>query len=190
MGNNTLAPETLPGSFADMKIHESLPNMLIGKFEFDGKRGTVSDFKEMLAKKLQQPALAEPGENDDVEVTFASHNPAVVRFVDGRIELTISIAALRLMRQTHRNFQVIVRYKPACDSKGRLVLERDGYISLINVREQFLMRAVFAKIFPVNRPLPLVPKMLEEDPLLSYLTTGHCRIENGWLAVALVEKPE
>ena len=190
MGNNTLAPETLLGAVADLKIHESLPNLMIGRFEFEDKRGTVGEFKEMLAEKLRQPALTEPGEHDDIEVTFASHNPMVVRFVDGRIELTISIAALRLFRQTNRDFQVIVRYKPAYDSEGRLVLERDGYISLINVREQILMRTVFGKIFPVSRPLPLVPKILEDNPQFDYLTTGHCRIEKGWFALALVEKEE
>jgi len=187
---STPAPETLPGAFADLKIHESLPNLLFGRFEFEGKRGTVGEFKEVLAEKFRQPALAEPAENDDVEVTFASNNPVVVRFVDGRIELAISIAALRLGRKTHRDFQVIVRYKPALDSEGRLVLARDGYISLIDVREQFIIRAVFGKIFSVSRPFPLMPKMLEDDPQFHYLTTEHCRIEKGWFALALTAKPK
>ena len=189
----TPAPETLPGSFADCKVHESLPNLMIGRLEFEGKRGTVADFKAALAEKFRQPALAAPEENDHVEVTFASYNPVVVRFVDGRIELTISISALRLLRKTHRDFQVIVRYKPAYDAEGHLVLERDGYISLLdvpNVREQIVLRTVFAKIFPVSRPVPLVPKTLRENPQFDYLTTGHCRIEKGWLALALVEKGE
>jgi hypothetical protein len=190
LASHTPAPDTLPGSFADLKFHESLLNMLLGKLELEGKRGTVREFKEMLAEKFQQPGLSTPEENDHVEVMFAPYNPMVVRFVDGRIELTISLAALRLMGKMHRNFQVIVRYKPAYDSAGRLVLERDGYISLVNVREQFVMRATFGKIFPVSRPLPLVPKVLEDDPQFDYLTTGHCRIEKGWFALALVEKPE
>ena len=190
LAGNTPAPNTLPGSFADVKIHESLPNMLLGKLEFEGKRGTVAEFKEMLAEKFKQPGLTRPEENDHVDVTFAPYNPVVVRFVDGRVELTISIAALRLLGKTHRNFQVIVRYKPAYDSEGRLVLERDGYLSLINVREQFIMRAAFGKIFPVSRPFLLVPKLFETDEQYDYLTTGHCRIEKGWLALALVEKPE
>ena len=189
LASSTPAPETLPGSFADLKIHESLLNMLLGKLELEGKRGTVREFKEMLAEKFNQPGLAEPEENDHVEVMFASYNPMVVRFVDGRVELTISLSALRLMGKMHRNFQVIVRYKPAYDSAGNLVLERDGYISLINVREQFVMRATFGKIFPVSRPLPLVPKVLEDDPQFDYLTTGHCRLEKGWFALALIEKP-
>ena len=187
---STPPPETLPGAFADLKIHESLPNLLLGSLEFEGKRGTVGEFKEMLAEKFRQPALAEPGERDDVEVTFASHNPMAVRFVDGRVELTISIAALRILRNTVRDFQVIVRYKPGYDSEGRPVLERCGYISLINVREQVLMRTVFGMIFPVSRPFPLVPGMLEDDPQFYYLTTGQCRIENGWFALALVEREE
>ena len=187
---NTPAPETLPGSFADLKVHESLLNMLIGQFEFEGKRGSVGEFKELLAEKLKQPSLAAPEENDDVEVTFAPYNPVIVRFMDGRIELMISIAALRVNRKTHRNFQVIVWYKPAYDSEGRLVLERDGYISLINVQAQIFMRTAFGKIFPINRPFPLVPKVLENDSQFDYLTTGHCRIEKGWFALALVEKAE
>jgi hypothetical protein len=142
----------------------------------------------MLAEKFKQPSLAAPEENDHVEVMFAPYNPMVVRFVDGRVELTISIAALRLLGKTHRNFQVIVRYKPAFDSEGRLVLERDGYMSLIGSREQFILRTAFGKIF--SRPLPLVPKLLESDQQFDYLTTGHCRIERGWIALALVETPE
>jgi len=190
LSSNTPAPDTLPGSYADLKIHESLPNMLLGKLEFEGKRGTVGEFKETLAEKFSLPGLAVPEENDHVEVTFAPYNPVVVRFVDGRVELTISIATLKLLGKTHRNFQVIVRYKPAYDSEGRPVLKRDGYMSLIGVREQFIMRTAFGKIFPESRPLPLVPKILEDDPEYEYLTTGHCRIEKGWIALALVEKPE
>jgi hypothetical protein len=188
--SSTPAPDTLPGSFADLKIHESLPNMLLSTLGFEGKRGRVAEFKEMLAEKFRQPDLAAPEENDHVEITFAPHNPLVVRFVDGRVELTISIAALRLLGKTHRNFQVIVRYKPAYNSEGRLVLERDSYISLINVRERFVMLAAFGKIFPVSRPFPLVPNILDNDPQFDYLTTGHCRIERGWFALALVELPE
>jgi len=185
---STPPPATLPGAFADLKIHESLPNLLLSKLELEGKRGAVRDFKGMLAEKFQQPDLAASGENDNVELMFASYNPVVVRFVDGRVELTISIAALRLLGRTHRDFQVIVRYSPDYDSEGRLVLRRDGYISLINVREQVIIRAAFAKIFPVNRPFSLVPNMLESDPQFDYLTTGQSRIANGWFAVALVER--
>ena len=193
LGSNTPPPATMPGSFADLKIHESLPNMMLGKLELEGKQATVRDFKEMVAERFQRPGIATPGENDHIELMFASCNPVVVRFVDGRAELKISIAALRLGRNTYRDFQVIVRYKPAYDSDGRLVLERDDVISVINVPRvgnQFVLRAAFGVIFPVNRPFSLVPNILEEDLQFDYLTTGNSRIEYGWFAIALVEKPE
>ena len=190
LAGNTPAPATLHGSFADLKVHESLPNMLLCKLELEGKQGTVADFKAMLAEKFQQPGLAAPEENDHVELLFASHNPVVVRFIDGRAELTISIAALRLLGKTHRNFQVIVRYRPDYNDEGDLVLRRDGVISLPGAQSQsqFALRAAFGKIFPERRPFPLVPKVLEENTDFNYLTTGHCRIEKGWFALALVEK--
>ena len=189
LSSSSPAPETRPGTFADLKVHESLLNMLIGKLALEGKRDTVGGFKAMLAEKLHMPGLTTPEENDDLEITFASYNPLVVRFVDNRVELTISIASLRLSRKTHHDFQVVVRYKPGYDSEGHLVLERDGSISLPNVvQEQVIMRAAFGKIFPVSRPFPLVPKVLETDSQFDYLTTGHCRIEKGWFAIALVEK--
>ncbi|MDR0522413.1 MAG: hypothetical protein LBH00_11260 [Planctomycetaceae bacterium] len=188
LGSGTTAPDTLPGSFADVKIHESLFNMLVGKLEFEGKRGKVKEFKEILAAKFHQPLLAEPSENDDVEITFAPYNPLVIRFADGHIEITVSIAELRLLRQTYRDFQVVVRYKPALDADNQLVLERDGYISLINVRKQIVMRAVFGKVFPLNRPFPLVPDVMKTQPQYTYLTVGQCRIENGWFAAAVIEK--
>ncbi|GHT42795.1 hypothetical protein FACS189443_6140 [Planctomycetales bacterium] len=140
LGSETPAPKTPQDAFADLKIHESLFNLFLGKLDLEGKKGKVLDFKKMLAEKFQQPALAFESDGDDIEVTFAAQNPLIVRFTDNQIELTISIAALRMNRQTHRNFQVIVHYKPATDDRGNLVLERDGYISLINVRSQILMR--------------------------------------------------
>jgi len=188
LSSNTPPPDTLPGAFADVKFHESLLNAVVGGLGFEGKQGSIREVKELLAEKLKLPDLARPDENDDVAITFATHNPVTIRLQDGRVEVTMSIAELWLNNQSHRDFQVIVRYKPVCDSEGRWVLERDGTLSLINVKAQILLRAAFGKMFPVSRPIPLVPTMLEADPQFDYLTTGHCRIENGWFALALVEK--
>lgn len=185
---NTPAPETLPGSFADVKVHESALNTILGKLEIDGAHTTVGQLKQRLAERFQRPGLAEPGENDDVEIAFSAYNPLTVRFVDGRIEIAISIDALRIQRQTHRNFQVLVRYRPSVTPDGELVLERDGVISLVNARAQIVLRAVFGKIFPEKRPVSLTPKFLNEDPRFETLSTGHCRIEKGWFALALVAK--
>jgi hypothetical protein len=190
LGSGALPPETPDGVFADVKLHESLVNLFLGQLGLEGNAGKVRDFKKTFAEKFQYSALAEEAEGDDVEIMFAPYNPLTVRFIDGRIELTIKIASMRLLKQTHRNFKVIVRYKPAADADGKMVLERDGYISLINVRAQIVMRAVFGKIFPASRTQPLTPKFLENAPQFDYLTVRHCRIQNGWFAAALTERQE
>ncbi|MGL4593341.1 MAG: hypothetical protein ACRCUY_01280 [Thermoguttaceae bacterium] len=186
LSGNTPAPETLPGAFADFKIHESVLNTMIGKLKLDGKKGTVADFRKELSGKFNRPEIDEPGENDDVSITFAAYNPVVVRFVDGQILISISIESLKLQRQVFKDFRVQVRYRPVLTPDNKMVLQRDGVINLIDARSQIVLRTVFGKIFPVSRPIPLSPKLLEEDERFAGLKTGQCRIEKGWFALALV----
>lgn len=193
LSGNTPAPETMPGSFADLKIHESAINMIVGKLQLDGKSGTVAELRKEIAEKFNRPELDVPGDNDDVTVVFANYNPIVVRFVDGKIEMAVSLQSLRLRGKTHRDFKVLVRYEPGTDSEGRLVLKRNGVISLIGcprIGDQIAVRAAFGVIFPEDRTVPLSPKFLESDPDFRYLATDHCRIEKGWFAVALVAKED
>ncbi|MDR1963710.1 MAG: hypothetical protein LBQ50_08020 [Planctomycetaceae bacterium] len=187
LSGNTPAPETLPGSFADLKVHESVINMLFGKLNFDGKAATVGEIRREAAEKFNRPQFAEPGEHDEVQIAFAKYNPITVRFVDGRIEISISLDSLKIQRQIYRHFKVIVCYRPVVTSEGELVLKRDPVINLINAsRGQLVLRTAFTTIFPPNRSLSLRPPFLKNDPRFTNLTTGHCRIEKGWFAVALV----
>lgn len=186
LSGNTPAPETQPGSFADVKVHESAVNAILGKLDIDGKTATVGEFRQMIADRFHQKDPLEPDENDDIRIGFAPYNPLTVRFVDGHVEISIAIDSLRLQGKTHRDFQVLVRYRPVVDENGKLVLQRDRLISLVNVRAQFVLRAVFGKIFPLERPFPLTPKFLENDERFDGLITGHCRIEKGWFAIALI----
>ncbi len=185
---HTPAPETLPGSFADLKIHESVINMIVSKLDLAGLSGSVGEIRGILAEKFNAPQLNEPGENDNVHIAFADYNPVVVRFSDGKAEIRIAIKSLRIGRKTRRDFSVVVRYQPAFDDAGNPVLKRDGVISLLGcprVGDQIPLRAAFGLIFPEERFFPLTPKMLAEKPEFSYLTAAHCRIEKGWFAVAL-----
>ncbi|MDR0337522.1 MAG: hypothetical protein LBI18_10575 [Planctomycetaceae bacterium] len=187
LSGNTPAPETPAGSFADLKVHESVINMLVGKLNFDGKTATVGEIRRDVAEKFNRPQFAEPGEHDNVQIAFAKYNPIIVRFVDGRIEISIALDSLKIQRQTYRHFKVIVRYRPIVTNDGELVLKRDPVINLINVsRGQLVLRAAFTTIFPPNRPFSLNPPFLKNDPRFSSLTTGHCRLEKGWFAVALI----
>jgi hypothetical protein len=188
LGGNTPAPATLHGSFADMKVHESAINAIISKLDIAGKTDTVGNFRAMIAERFRYQDIAEPGENDDVVIGFDKYNPVVVRFVEGVIELTISIDSLQLERQTYRDFQVFIRYEPVRGEDGELILKRRGVISLekAKISSQIVLRAVFGKIFPEEKTFSLTPKFLKADKRFEGLTTGLCRIGKGWFAIALV----
>jgi hypothetical protein len=187
LSGNTPAPATLAGSFADLKVHESVINMLVGKLNFDGKVAAVGEIRREVAEKFNHPQFAELGEHDDVQIAFARYNPIIVRFIDGRIEISIALDSLKIQRQTYRNFKVVVRYRPVVTNGNELVLKRDPVINLINVlRGQLVLRTAFTTIFPPNKSFSLKPKFLENDLRFSGLTTGHCRLEKGWFAVALI----
>ncbi|MDR0392361.1 MAG: hypothetical protein LBH59_10675 [Planctomycetaceae bacterium] len=193
LSGNTPAPATLRGSLADMKVHESALNAVISKLGIAGKTDTVGNFRAMLADRFRFKEIAEAGENDDVVIGFDKYNPVVVRFIDGVIELEISIDLLRMdNRKVYRDFQVFIKYEPFYDIDGSLRLRRRGVISLekAKIGSQIVLRAVFGKIFPEEKTFSLTPKFLKEDKRFEGLTTGLCRIGKGWFAVALVNSDE
>ncbi|MDR0704596.1 MAG: hypothetical protein LBF88_06360, partial [Planctomycetaceae bacterium] len=162
LSGNTPAPTTPTGSFADLKIHESVLNMLVGKLNFDGKAATVGEIRREVAEKFNRPQFAEPDEHDDVQIAFAKYNPIIIRFVDGRIEISITIDSLKIQRQTYRNFKVVVCYRPMMTDDSELVLKRDPVINLINAsRGQLVLRTAFTTIFPPNRRFSLRPQFLK-----------------------------
>jgi hypothetical protein len=193
LAGNTPAPATLHGSFADMKVHESAINAIISKLDIAGKTDTVGNFRAMIAERFKYQDIAEAGENDNAIIGFDKKNPVVVRFVDGGVELAISIDLLQLgSGQKYRDFQVFIRYEPVRGEGGELVLKRHGVISLEKARisSQIVLRTVFGKIFPEEKTFSLTPKLLKADKRFDGLTTGMCRIGKGWFAVALVNSEE
>jgi len=191
LGSHTLEPETIHGAFADFKVHESAIQTAVQSFNLAGKTMTVKQLREQIAETIGRPQFAEePNENDPVILYFAENDPVSVRFQEGYIEVTLSMTAMKANRSVWRDFQFIVNYRPEYDESGNLCLVRDqGHvIGPKNARTQLALRTVFTKIFPPSRTLPLVPALFEIDERFAQLTTGMCRLENGWFALAIVEK--
>ena len=194
LSGSTPAPTTQPGSFADLKVHESAINALIGKLDIGGREMSAGEFRQEIAAKFLKPEFVDDDidDDEDVEIAFASENPVVVRFADGRAEITVAVESIKVQRQTFRNFKGIVAYRPLETPDGRLFLQRDGIVSYVNVPAQLRTRialgAVFGKMFPTERPLALSPKLFETDPRFTDLKTGLCQLEKGWLSIALIAR--
>ncbi|MDR3109836.1 MAG: hypothetical protein LBU65_09145 [Planctomycetaceae bacterium] len=189
LGSHTIAPLTLPGSFVDLKVHESALNAVIGQLELNGRKSTVGDLRKMFAKKLERAEIEKLHEHDDVVISFDEKNPVIIRFLDDKVKIELSLNMLKVGGNVFRDFGVTIYYKPKVADDGLLYMARDGIISLngnIRSRSQIPLRAVFEKIFPEQRPVPLTPNVFQTDIRLGGLTTGMCRIENGWLAIAVI----
>ena len=189
LGSHAPAPATQQGAFADMKVHESVLNTVITQLELNGVKASVGELRQTIADKLGQPAFAEAGEHDDAVIAFAEHNPIIIRFIDSSVEIDLAIDMLKVNDRVFRNFGATIHYKPRLREDGQMYLVRDGIISLsgqIKSRSQIPLRAVFEKIFPELRPVPLTPAIFKADERLHGLAVGMCRIENGWFALAIV----
>jgi len=69
------------------------------------------------------------------------------------------------------------------------VLERDGPVQLSGPghkgRMEFGLRTIFGKMFPKERPVPLVPDTVVSNPRLRGVQAVQAIVADGWLAVAL-----
>ena len=110
-----------------------------------------------------------------------------MRRIDGRIEITLSIAKLAKPPRKWSNFQVRAYYRP--EVHGRSVeFARDGVIQLIgrvNVAGQIALRGVFSKTFGKKAPWSVVPEKFATDPRLADLAITQFAVDDGWVGVAL-----
>lgn len=191
LGSQTREPATLPGAFADLKVHESALNTALGRLGLAGKDFTVDELTEYLAKVLQRPNLAE-NRIDDPGFIFgmASEDPICVSFHENRIQLRLRFDFIEFNGQYWENVEAIVSYQPSFDAQGNAFLVRDGLISVdgpLSIRAQIPLRLLFSKAFPAQGAFSLKPKRFQEDERFAGLSIGLCRITEGWFAVSVIQ---
>ncbi len=85
-----------------------------------------------------------------------------------------------------------VTYRPKA-ADPQLFLEREGPVHIGGPgrqgRAEIALRAVFGKIFPKERPLPLLPEAFVTDPKLADLKVLQAAATDGWLAISVGERP-
>jgi len=190
LGCQTTEPPTLPGAFADVKLHESAVNAALERLELGGKTLTPAETLAYLAEKLNKPGLAEVAvEENELVLAFAETDPIVVRFFEDRVELRLKFAALTLGDKSWENVDVYVSYRPTVADDGTTVFERDGVVELDGpggMRAQIALRSIFSKVFPATKSFDLRPKIFESDERFAGLALGLARVSRGWFAISVV----
>ncbi|HJT32168.1 MAG TPA: hypothetical protein VJ783_09005 [Pirellulales bacterium] len=185
----TPRPMALADSVASLQIHQSLLNNIGDRLGLDGQTFSLPELQQRLLEAFQLPPQAMTNEfPPDLRITFAKRDSLSVRFADGRVELTLSVAELRKYPKSWRNFQVRVHYKPqARGLDARFV--RDGTVQLWGQRfgnqPQIALRGIFSKVFSHDRDLRLVDDRTLADPRLNGLSVTQCVVTDGWLGLSL-----
>ena len=192
-GSQTREPETLPGAFADLKIHESALNVALGRLNLAGKEFTVPELRAHLADTLHREGLRAADQEDPGCIFgMAFEDPISVSFHENRIQIRLRFDYIALGDQEWDDVEAVVSYQPMIDEKGNAILVRDGLVSIdgpMSIRAQIPLRLIFAKAFPAHGQVPLRPKVFEKDERFAGLSVGLCRVSEGWFAISVIQLP-
>ncbi len=177
-------------SHISIQVHESTINNAIDKVQLSGREWTLEELSHQLADVLQQPHWEIPADVPrDVHLQFANTRPLTVEFADGKMQLTLRIAALRQEGTIHlKNFIIRTEYAP--QATGMVAqLNRQGAISVdgqrLGIRERMQLRTIFARIFAARPSLPLLSPELVDDERVNGLAVSQLEIRDGWMAMAV-----
>jgi hypothetical protein len=190
LGAHTPRPRALKHSLASVQIHQTAVNNLLEQLHLNGKTMTPVEVWKAFSEKLRLN-LPAPDHLDDEEVTitFAEHDAVAVQLIEGRIELALAIAELRVPQRRWQNLRVMIDYVP--QEKGpAFELVRNRPVGLVGDRltakSQLILRGIFSGIFPTDQAFPILYGPLTTDPRLKGLQTAQVVIDDGWLGFCLV----
>ncbi|MFM7248683.1 MAG: hypothetical protein ACKO5R_02185 [Planctomycetaceae bacterium] len=188
----TPRPRAPLGSMLSVQVHESAVNNALDRLGLAGRTLSLEELVTLLCQRAGvEPSL--PDElPEDVTVGFAAVQPLRVQCRDGLVHVRVALETLESGRRTWSDLVVGVTYRPKAEGP-QVFLEREGPVQIGGPgrqgRAEIALRAVFGKIFPKERPLPLVPESFTADPELAELDVLQAVSADGWLAVSLGELP-
>ena len=128
---------------------------------------------------------------ENVVVTFAANDPVRVRFIEGRVEVTVAIAELDDGHRAWYDFQITVYYTPRREGL-HLEFFRDGPIELSGDayagRAAIGLRGIFAKVFSSRRTLKFEPAPNPQNAALATLEFSSAIVDNGWISVTVADR--
>ena len=190
---NTPRPRAPSDSLASIQMHESALNNILARLELDGREFSQAELNQWVAKKLnRQFDQVDDNLREDVFLKFAPHDAVRARALEGRVELTLSLAELRAEGSRYRNFVVRVYYRPD-DASTSGELARDGVVQLIGQglgpKAQIALRGVFSKTFSKDRRFRLLPQRFAKEDQLSDVGITQMVIQDGWLGMGIGPVP-
>jgi len=185
---HTPRPRAPADALLSLQVNESSINNALERLGLAGRRLALEDLVGMLYERAGFEPRIPDDLPDGVHVTFARHQPLRVECRDGLVHMRVTLDAIESGRRSWYDIVAQVAYKPAT-SAPQVFLEREGPVQLSGPghqgRIEFALRTIFSKIFPKERPIPVLPERLVKNPRLEGLHVLQAVSTDGWLALAL-----
>jgi hypothetical protein len=186
---HTPRPRAPEDALFSIQVHESSVNNACERFALAGRKMSLEELTRFVCTELGIPPQIPDDLPEGVEVTFARAEPLRIECRDGLVHVRVALDALEAGRRSNW-YDIVgqVAYRPAIDGV-QVVLEREGPVQLSGPghkgRMEFGLRTIFGKMFPKERPVPLVPAKVVTNPRMQGVQAVQAIIADGWLAVAL-----
>lgn len=186
---HTPRPRAPEDALFSIQVHESSVNNACERFGLAGRKMSLEELTRFVCAQLGIPPQIPDDLPEGVDVTFAAAQPLRVECRDGLVHVRVALDALEAGRRNNW-YDIVgqVAYRPVVDGM-QVVLERDGPVQLSGPghkgRMEFGLRTLFGKMFPKERPVPLVPAKVVANTRMRGVQAVQAIIADGWLAVAL-----
>jgi hypothetical protein len=185
---HTPRPRAPADALFSVQVHESSVNNACECFGFSGRRLTVEEVVRVVCDRLALPARIPDDLPATVQVAFAAEEPLRIECRDGLVHVRMALDAIESDRRAWYDIVAQVAYRPVI-AGPQVLLEREGPVRLSGAGQQgrmeLALRTIFGKLFPKERPVPLLPERLVDDKRLADMRAVQAVSTDGWLALAL-----
>jgi hypothetical protein len=185
---HTPRPRAPGDSMMSIQVHESTLNNGLERLGLAGRRLSLENMIALLYERLGLDPKIPEDLPEGVEVAFAKVQPLRVECRDGLVHVRVALDAIESGRRNWYDVVAHVTYKPTAASP-QVLLEREGPVQLSGPghqgRVEFALRTIFSKIFPKERPIPIIPERVTKNPRLAGMNVLQAVSTDGWFALAL-----
>lgn len=190
---HTPRPRAPQDALFSIQVHESTVNNACGRLGLAGRTMGLEDLNRHVCTQLGLPPTIPDDLPEGVEVTFAEIDPVRIECHDGLVHVRVALESLESGRRNNwYDIVAHVAYRPTVAGM-QVTLERHGPVQLSGPgqkgRMEFGLRTIFGKMFPKERPVPLVPEKLVGSPRFAGVQAVQAVTADGWLAIALASAP-
>ena len=189
---HTPRPKVPADALLSVQVHESSMNNACERLNLAGRKLTIESLVRNVCERLGVPPQIPDDLPADVEVSFASEEPLRIECRDGLVHVRMALDAIESNRRAWYDIVAQVAYRPVL-AGPQVLLERDGPVQLSGAgqrgRMEIPLRTIFGKIFPKERPVPLVPTTVAGDRRFADVQAVQAVSTGGWFAIALAQPP-